>query len=845
MRNSKPHICALVPTYNNGGTIRDVVERVHQQMRDIIVVVDGSTDDTMAQLAMLDFPITTVCHERNQGKGKALVSGFKKAKEMGFSHVLTIDGDGQHYPEDIPVMLRALDLHNQAIIVGSREFTDANMDQKSRFANRFSNFWFRLQTTINLPDTQTGMRIYPLDQLYGLSLLTSRYEAELELLVFAAWRNVPLVPVPVRVYYPPKEQRVSHFRPVYDFMRISLLNCFLCLGAVLFGYVNMYWRNVLSFGYFGLVMLFVVNPYTMIYFAIHGFNAKSRKRYHRFAQRMGRHFTEIIADLDFVITDGTHDLTGPHKLFFNNHTPLADTQSVIISNHQSFIDVVLCLSLSPNLVMVVKDYVWKSPLFFAVARGLDCFPISMDEKQREVKVKRIIEEGYSLFVFPEGTRTATGEIGRFHRGAFYYAEQYKLPIQPVLIEGMNDYVSKRHFVIKPGKVTLTVLPPVPYGDTSFGNTFKRRTKSMEMHYSALLHNNRQKVAILGAGVSGLFTGAMLAQRGYEVTLFEQLPVFGGGLYSYERNGETWATGIHIASGLMPDGAVTKVLEELDIQAHVVPTTLDHSPADLIGHAEWKESKGGMCRFVGGTQTLANDLAVFITRHGGRVLLSQRIDQIAQTDDARYRIADSVFDIVVSSLHPKQLLNICDLPIYRPATVKRIQSSEESFGSFKTYISLRKDAVPYDPVTHYMPQHRLLVYTPCAEEGQQFARTIETVMPLDYAELAPWAADRKADYAAYEAYKHAKEQEVIGLIEQLYPHLSEQITSVFSSTSLTYRDDYLSPEGAMYGMTEAVGSVRTRQRGIYITGQNVFLHGLCGVVMTSKQTVECICEDFSS
>ena len=203
MRNSQLHICALIPTYNNAGTILDVVRRTHAFLRDIIVVNDGCTDDTLSLLGTLDFPVTVVTHERNRGKGKALVSGFRKAMEMGFDYALTLDADGQHYPEDIPVLLRALDIHKDCIIVGSRQFTDENMPGKSKFAKKFSNFWFKLQTTIDLPDTQTGMRIYPLHQLYGLSLITSRYEAELELLVFAAWHNVQLIPVPIRVYYPP------------------------------------------------------------------------------------------------------------------------------------------------------------------------------------------------------------------------------------------------------------------------------------------------------------------------------------------------------------------------------------------------------------------------------------------------------------------------------------------------------------------------------------------------------------------------------------------------------------------------------------------------------------------
>ena len=151
------NICALIPTYNNAGTILDVVRRTHAQLSDIIVVNDGCTDDTLSLLSTLDFPITIVSFERNKGKGKALAAGFRKAIEMGFEYALTIDADGQHYPEDIPVMLHKLEAHKGCLIVGSRQFTDENMPGKSKFANKFSNFWFRLQTTVNLPDTQTGM----------------------------------------------------------------------------------------------------------------------------------------------------------------------------------------------------------------------------------------------------------------------------------------------------------------------------------------------------------------------------------------------------------------------------------------------------------------------------------------------------------------------------------------------------------------------------------------------------------------------------------------------------------------------------------------------------------------
>ena len=809
----------------------DVVRRVHQQMRAIIVVNDGCTDDTLARLATLDFEITIVSFARNKGKGAALVAGFRKALELGYDYALTIDADGQHFPEDIPLLLRAHEVHRDALIIGSRQFTDKNMSGKSKFANRFSNFWFRLQTTIDLPDTQTGFRLYPLHRLYGLGLLTSRYEAELELLVFAAWHNVPLVPVPVRVYYPPKEERVSHFIPARDFTRISILNCFLCLGAILFGYINMYWRTVLSFWYFGTVMLFFVNPYTWLHFALHGRNAASRASYHSFVHRVASHFTRMILGLRLTVNG-----------------QVTDRQSVIIANHQSFIDIIIALSLSDKIVMVVKDYVWVNPFLGVVARYLDCVPTSFSDEEREARIQRIIQEGYSLFVFPEGTRSATGEVGRFHRGAFYYAEQYGLPIQPVLLEGMVDYMGKRQFALKPTDVLVSVLELIEPDDRSWGGTYKKRAKSLELHYDALLHSRRTEVGILGAGVGGLFTGALLAQRGYRVTLLEQLPVYGGGLYSYERNGETLGTGMHILTGLEPNGAVRSVLDSLGIEPQVVPTTLDHSPAPLIGEEEWKQSTNGVFRFVGGSQRLADDLALYIVRHGGRIITGERVNGLKVSGD---RIASGggkvngtrSFDAVISTLHPKQLLAITDLDWCRSIVRKRIATTPETKGSFKTYIRLQPNALPYDSVTHYLPEHQLLVMTPCSERDQQYARTIETVMPLDYSELAPWHNDRKADYAAYEAYKRAKEQEVMEQLQTLYPEIKKQIVDCFSSTSLTFRDDFLTPEGAMFGLSQSVGSVRTRTKGLYLSGQNIYLHGLCGVVMTAQQTVEALCEDY--
>lgn len=237
----RSHVCVVVPTYNNASTLLDVLRRI--PLETLIVVNDGSNDNTREVLrqACSERPITVIDYSKNRGKGYALRRGFERAKELGFLYAATVDSDGQHFPEDLPKMLAALQAHQDSLIVGSRNLAAANMPSQNSFANKFSNFWFRLQTGIALPDTQTGFRIYPLQHLPNLHLLTYRYEAELELLVGAAWRGVQLIPVPVKVCYP--TDRVSHFRPFVDFFRISVLNTFLCFAAVFYGYPSMWIRR--------------------------------------------------------------------------------------------------------------------------------------------------------------------------------------------------------------------------------------------------------------------------------------------------------------------------------------------------------------------------------------------------------------------------------------------------------------------------------------------------------------------------------------------------------------------------------------------------------------------------
>ena len=222
----------IVPTYNNAGTLENVLQRCRAQGLPILVVDDGSTDATAAILDGMgpEAKLEVIHHKVNMGKGKALKTGFLEARRRGYAYALTIDSDGQHFPEDIPALLAAKG--EKTLVVGSRSQMGA--DGGGSFANRFSNFWFHLYTGVHLPDTQTGFRLYPLNVLPSLGLLSSRYEAELTLLVFSAWKGLKMQPVPVRVAYP--EDRISHFRPGADFTRISLLNTVLLFVALFYGW---------------------------------------------------------------------------------------------------------------------------------------------------------------------------------------------------------------------------------------------------------------------------------------------------------------------------------------------------------------------------------------------------------------------------------------------------------------------------------------------------------------------------------------------------------------------------------------------------------------------------------
>ena len=224
--------CVIIPTYNNHQTIEQVINDVLAYTDQVVVVNDGSTDNTSEILSKFS-QIDIVSYPKNKGKGYALRQGFKFAWSKNYEYAITIDSDGQHFATDLPKFVEAIEENPNAIIIGNRNMEQEGIPGKSSFGNRFSNFWFKFETGIKMPDTQSGYRLYPLKPISKMFFFTRKYEFEIEIIVRAAWKGVDVTDVPIQIYYAPVETRVSHFRPFRDFSRVSILNTFLVIYALL------------------------------------------------------------------------------------------------------------------------------------------------------------------------------------------------------------------------------------------------------------------------------------------------------------------------------------------------------------------------------------------------------------------------------------------------------------------------------------------------------------------------------------------------------------------------------------------------------------------------------------
>jgi glycosyltransferase involved in cell wall biosynthesis len=214
-------VAVVIPAHNEAATIRGVAQRALGQIPRVIVVDDGSTDATSAALEGL--PVTLIRNPRNLGKAASLWRGIAVALAENANAVITLDGDGQHRPEDIPRLLDAHRASPDALVVGARLHEGGNIPADRYYANRFANFWIAWAAGQRVQDSQSGFRVYPAALLRALPPSLGRASSfvfESEVLIEAGRRGARLAWVPIPAIYEARG-RPSHFRPVIDVALIT------------------------------------------------------------------------------------------------------------------------------------------------------------------------------------------------------------------------------------------------------------------------------------------------------------------------------------------------------------------------------------------------------------------------------------------------------------------------------------------------------------------------------------------------------------------------------------------------------------------------------------------------
>ena len=213
----------VIPAYNEAGTIREIARRALDCNPWLIVIDDGSTDGTAEVLSGL--PLALVRNPENRGKGASLGRGIRQALEQGADAVVTLDGDGQHVPEDIPRLIAAHERDRNAIVIGARLHDSDRIPLDRYLANRVANFFIGWAAGQAIADSQSGFRVYPGPLLCALGACVERaagFVFESEILIEAARQGAVIIPVSIAAIYEPRGRR-SHFRPVLDVARIGCM----------------------------------------------------------------------------------------------------------------------------------------------------------------------------------------------------------------------------------------------------------------------------------------------------------------------------------------------------------------------------------------------------------------------------------------------------------------------------------------------------------------------------------------------------------------------------------------------------------------------------------------------
>src|SRR5690606_14038303 len=237
-------------------------------------------------------------------------------------------------------------------------------------------------------------------------------------------------------------------------------------------------HSLLSFLYYGLGG-FLLSVFSLVFVNI--LPAKKAWKMRAFRYAMSKFMKSVLYTNPFI-----------KKRVLNPHNETFDKPAVIIANHTSFLYILAVGMLSPKIIYLVSDWVYNSPVFGIGVKLAGFYPVSQGIEGGVEHLRKKVEEGYSLVVFPEGTRSEDNRIQRFHKGAFYLAREFGLDIVPILIHGNSEVLPKGDFIIDDGSITLKILPRITAGDSTFGETYAERTKKIGIYFKEQFARMRQE-----------------------------------------------------------------------------------------------------------------------------------------------------------------------------------------------------------------------------------------------------------------------------------------------------------------------------------------------------------------
>lgn len=214
--------CVIIPTYNESKAIGDLVRQIREQNLEVVVVDDGSADNT--SLIAQQFGATVLRNNHNQGKGASLIKGFNYAKSKDYDAVITMDGDGQHLAQDLPYFIRLAKYSDSGIFIGNRMSKARGMPPVRLLTNKFMSWIISLIAKQNILDTQCGLKLIKAEVLEKLKLSTYKYETESEILIKASRLGFKIESVPIKTIYNGEKSQINPFVDTLRFLRFIFKN---------------------------------------------------------------------------------------------------------------------------------------------------------------------------------------------------------------------------------------------------------------------------------------------------------------------------------------------------------------------------------------------------------------------------------------------------------------------------------------------------------------------------------------------------------------------------------------------------------------------------------------------